>query len=71
MGATLSAAPQGGRNPYPANSEMNEPTTKPTIRYRRPATFAHDKGPTRLMTTPGSFRNAPRPRPEGSTHWLL
>ncbi len=23
MGATLSAAPQGGRNPYPANSEMN------------------------------------------------
>ena len=23
MGATLSATPQGGRNPYPANSEMN------------------------------------------------
>ena len=23
MGASLSAAPQGGRNPYPANSEMN------------------------------------------------
>src|SRR5262247_1456814 len=23
MGATLSAASQGGRNPYPANSEMN------------------------------------------------
>jgi biopolymer transport protein ExbD len=23
MGASLSAAPQGGRNPYPANAEMN------------------------------------------------